>query len=619
MSAQNKNSALKLKPVVSVADVSKKLQKLAASATSRHHFLDIAMEAIARDFGAIWGMLEAQIAGRTITREFSQSELDTLSLAEFACTLSEEAQMDTVSRARVIPSPNGNFVAISCPLMDLLTGAATGTMTFFLSIQDKEDARRQLARIEQVVSHVSQQYHDTFVAPQQTQAAKESPAKLRALLNTAKYDNIDALCFALTNSYCGKLACQRTALGIISNNRVRIAAVSGLDTLVPNSPAIVGIRQAQEECLDFGKRVVVQQRADDDNQTARLLIHQQWLRESQSGTVASIPIEVDGETVAVFSLERDDALPLKPEELETIDSTIQSFGPAIQLMNRSSRPLLSHFKDSCHNKLVKPFKSKLVLASTLLLLGIFIFGWLPYRPTISCSVQPTQINHLVAPYDAVLKEANLYAGDEVTAGQSLLSLDTTEFELQRDALMATIKSKGIQRNDAIAQRDKILAAVVNAEIDALQVELNSVKRKVAQGQLIASNDGLIIRGDLRHQIGQTIPQGTMLLEVAPADGMKIQLEIPESKASLIKVGHEGYFAAETHPADNYKFKITKITPSARVMDGKNVIVAEAEVEGDSKWMRSGMRGYASVRTGWQPVWWIFGHKIIDSLRLGFWL
>ena len=618
MSGSKQDSVLDLKPVVSVPGVSQKLQKLAASATDQRQFLDSALESIANDFDAIWGMLEAQIAGRTISREFSKGNLNTENLAEFAYTLSEEAQMDTVSRARIIPSPNGSFVAISCPLMDLLTSEATGTMTFFLSVQDKEEARRQLARVEQVVSIVSQLYHDSFITNQQTQR-QEAPATLRAILNTAKYDNVDALCFALANSYCGKLNCQRTAIGIIRNNRVKIAAVSGLDTLVPNSPAIVSIRQAQEECLDFGKRVVVQQRAEDDNQTARLLIHQQWLRESQSGTVASIPIEVDGETVAVFSLEREDSLPLKAEELETIDSTIQSFGPAIQLMKRSSRRLFSHFKDSCYNRLVKPFKSKLVFVSTLLLLGIFIFGWLPYRPTICCSVQPTQVNHLVAPYDAVLKEANLYAGDEVVAGQNLLSLDTTEYELERDALMATIKSKGIQRNDAIAQRDKILAAVVDAEIDALEVELNSVKRKVAQGHLTASNDGLIIRGDLRHQIGQTIPQGTMLLEVAPADGMKIQLEIPESKASLIKVGHEGIFAAETHPADNYKFKITKITPSARVMDGKNVIVAEAEVEGDSKWMRSGMRGYASVRTGWQPVWWIFSHKIIDSLRLGFWL
>lgn len=618
MSATQTRDEIKLKPVISVDDVSRKLQQTAAATNSQRQFLDNALDLIAKDLGAIWAMMEAQIAGRTISHEFSQGELNTLMLAEFACTLSEEAQMDTVSRARMIPSPNGNFAAISCPILEA-AGIATGTMTFFLKVDDRAAAKRQLARIEQVVAQAGQLYRDKFKSNVAAQPANETPATLRAIVNTAKYENVEALCFALVNSYCGKLDCQRVALGLVKNKKVKIAAVSGLDTLIENSPAIVEIRQAQEECLDYGKQVLVQSRADDENQTARLLIHQQWLRQSKAGSVASIPIDVDGETVAVFSLERDDSLPLDDNEIEKINATIQSFGPAIQLMQRSSRPLLSHFKDSCYDRILKPFKSKLLFASAALLLGILIFGWLPYRPTLHCTIQPSQINHLVAPYDAVLKTAPMYAGDQVAAGQSILELDTQELELQRDALLANIKSKGIQRNDAIAQRDKILAAVADAEIDAMEVELQAVKRKIAQGQLHANCDGLIIRGDLRHQIGQTIPQGTTLLEIAPTAGMMIQLHIPESQAGLVKIGHEGTFAAESRPADNHKFKITKITPSARVMDGKNVIVAEAVVEGDSDWMRTGMKGYANVKTGWQPVWWILGHNVLDRLRLGFWL
>jgi hypothetical protein len=51
----------------------------------------------------------------------------------------------------------------------------------------------------------------------------------------------------------------------------------------------------------------------------------------------------------------------------------------------------------------------------------------------------------------------------------------------------------------------------------------------------------------------------------------------------------------------------------------NVVVAEANVEGDSQWMRSGMKGYAQIDAGWSPVAWIVGHGFWDSLRLGFWL
>jgi len=56
-----------------------------------------------------------------------------------------------------------------------------------------------------------------------------------------------------------------------------------------------------------------------------------------------------------------------------------------------------------------------------------------------------------------------------------------------------------------------------------------------------------------------------------------------------------------------------------MVNGQNVVLAEAEIEGQSDWMRSGMSGYANVKAGWQPVWWILGHRVIDGLRLGFWL
>ena len=110
-----------------------------------------------------------------------------------------------------------------------------------------------------------------------------------------------------------------------------------------------------------------------------------------------------------------------------------------------------------------------------------------------------------------------------------------------------------------------------------------------------------------------------MMEVAPNDGMRIQLAIPESKASHIEVGDKGYFAAGTRPSDSHNFVISKITPSTTVVNGENVILAEATVDGNSDWMKTGMKGYANIRTGWKPVWWVLGHGFYDKLRLGFWL
>jgi len=270
-------------------------------------------------------------------------------------------------------------------------------------------------------------------------------------------------------------------------------------------------------------------------------------------------------------------------------------------MKRSNRSLRSHFSDRFYQGMIKPLKNKIVAISAIAALLFFLLGWMPYRPTVPCTVEPAKVNHLIAPYDAVVASADLFAGDKIVAGQPIVKFDTRALELERDSLQATIKSKEVERNVALAAREKSQAMIVNAEVDALLVQLESIERRISQGVLCAEYDGEIIRGDLRHQIGQVVPKGTSLIQVAPTEGMRIELQIPESKATLIAPGYEGYFSSSARPSDRHKFKITKVTPSTTIHAGENVVIAEAEVSGDSEWLRTGMTGYANVRAGWQPV------------------
>ena len=577
------------------------------------------LNTIAAHFDAFWGLLELQAGGRTLTREFKSREMDTSELLEYAYTLSVDAQMDARSKGKAIPSPEGSYAAISSPVMDPQSDVVLGTMTFFTRLETPEKAKQMVREVEKAISYICA-LKPSVPAANVSAQSKEKDGELTAFLGAAKYDDVRGLCYALVNSYCKKLGCQRTAIGLVEDNAVTLYAVSGLETIVDNSPAIVNIRQAQEECLDQNQRVIVQEPTTESAaQSDGLLIHRRWHQQASGAAVASFPIKVDGEIAAIFSFERNLTEPFSSEEAEKVEQTIQSFGPAIKVMKRSNRSLRSHFSQKFHTEVIKPFKNKAVGLSALLALAFFVLGWLPYRPTVPCTVEPARVNHLIAPYDAVIASADLFAGDKIVAGQPIIKFDTQTLELERDSILATIRSKEVERNQALAEREKTTAMIVNAEIDALVVQLESIKRKIAQGVMCAQYDGEIIRGDLRHQIGQVVPQGTSLIEVAPTEGMRIELQIPESKATLIEPGYEGYFSSGARPSDRHKFKITKITPATSVMDGKNVVIAEAEVSGDSEWLRTGMTGYANVHAGWQPVWWMTTHKIIDGLRLGFWL
>lgn len=603
--------------------LSDQLASLAISATSCPMFVEAAFATVSKRLNTTWALLEQQVDGRTVARTYAPNDINPEQLAEIAYALSVEAQMDSSTRAQFMASEQGDVMVVSCPLISESDETTFGAMTWFTKAPDRSVAQQQARVFEQIgklINSTAQKVSQRVAAePSKSQPSSEQQ-EVKALLNASKFENETALCYALVNSYCQKLGCQKTAIGLVENNQVTVSAVSGIDSIVANSPAIVQIQQAQEECLDNGTRVVVQQVLNEgDLPSDGLLIHQRWHQSNGGASVASIPVKVDGQPVAVFSLERNLSQPFQHGELEQIEKTIQAFGPAIGLMKKSSRSLRRHFGDSLRDNFLSRFKNKAFALAAAAALAFFVLGWLPYRPTIPCTIQPAKINHLTAPYDAVIASAPFVAGDQIEAGDSIVQFDTKSLELERDAIVAQINSKMIGRNQAMLKRDKTQAAMIEAQMESDRVRLQSIERQIAQGSLKAQYAGTIIRGDLRHQIGQSISQGSPLMEIAPAEGMRIELEIPEEQAGLIDVGYVGSFSAGANPGDRHQFKITKITPSTTIRGGKNVVLAEAEVQGSSEWMRTGMTGYANVKAGWQPVWWLMSHRIIDGLRLGFWL
>ncbi len=520
--------------------------------------------------------------------------------------------MDAKLTVEPVALGDNGLAAVAIPIFE--EGETTiGSFTLFVDLRS-DSSQSRLSSLNAMVKELGRR------APQQQpkvrRVANQSERQLNALVNAARFQDMRGLCFALVNSYCEKLGCCKAVIGLVEDKYVEVYAISGLDAVVKNSPAIIDIQQAQEECLDQAERIVVQQGDTSEN---RFLIHQRLHASMAGHAIVSIPIQADENTVAIFTLERDSHSPFLPDELEQIEKTVGAFGHAIQLMKKSTRTLRSHLTDKFRSGLLGPLKNKLAAALVFGAMAFVAFGWLPYRPTIKCTIQPTIKNHLLAPYDAVIASAPLFAGDEIKEGDPVVQFDTRSLELERDSVLSTIKSKQIERNQMIVNRDKTSASMISAEIESLNVQLAIAERKIEQGVLRAQFDGQVISGDLRHQIGQSVPQGTPLMQIAPRGGMTIQLQIPESKASFIQAGFEGCFSTGTRPSDRHRFRVTKITPATEIVDGKNVVIAEAEVFGDSSWMKPGMSGYASINAGWQPVWWLWGHRVIDPLRLGFWL
>ena len=81
----------------------------------------------------------------------------------------------------------------------------------------------------------------------------------------------------------------------------------------------------------------------------------------------------------------------------------------------------------------------------------------------------------------------------------------------------------------------------------------------------------------------------------------------------------GRFATHARPEQSHPFSITRIRPSAEIVNESNVYVAEVEMIMPAGWIRPGMEGTSKVYAGARPVWWVTFHRLIDYLRMTLWL
>jgi multidrug resistance efflux pump len=186
--------------------------------------------------------------------------------------------------------------------------------------------------------------------------------------------------------------------------------------------------------------------------------------------------------------------------------------------------------------------------------------------------------------------------------------------LELARVRAEQKSLRLEVDQAIARGDRPAATFANASLKTMAVREELIGWKIKQAEIRAQADGLIVKGDLEERIGQVVSMGEPLLQIATGESY-VELRIPERAAAMVHNGASGHFACAAKPNVRVNCRIERVLPASEIIDQKNVFVAETEVDEPPKWLRIGMEGVAKIDAGWQPVWWIAFHPIIDKIQL----
>jgi hypothetical protein len=599
------------------------LAGIARSAATGPAFLTHALQTIATAFASPYAALYARRASSVIEQEWHTGPTDPAfwkpTLQAF---LTESMSVGNV-RATLLNPKRGDtkYALLFTPITDA-GGGTIGGIAMVTTCRDQDHAAGRLAALEAATGMIS-----AAVDLVETRRSGSTSAPKQATAHAGGVTTPEELAFSITNNLRNKLGCEQVALGMVHHRRMVVLSISGLDDVSRQSPGVVHLRGAMEECLDADSPLVCQaeQGWDAERMTDGHRLHRQWHGAAKGDAVASIPLKADDKTVAVLSLRRRADQPFKPALLEEVRQRVEPYAPTLLLTRRASRGLLGHAVDTLVETVGRLTRRerhgpKVIAGALVLTLLWFIFGTGVYNLTVPCTVAPRQLRHVSAPNDGVLVATSVIAGDTVRRGDVLAELDRRELEQERAVLRARLAVLEHEQDRARAEESPVEVQLALAQATLTRAQLDIVESKIRRAVIRAPIDGVIVAGDLRPRIGGVLAQGDPMFAVAPHEGWTVELEVPEADADELTDGLTGGFSPYARPEQAQALRINRVRPTAEVPNDKNVFIAEADVDHlPFTWMRPGMEGTAKIHVGERPIWWLVLHRGIDFVRLHLWL
>ena len=599
------------------------------------------LQTLASHFDAPYAAIRLDSASTNLTYEVSASNSSTSAWKRQCEGMLLSTKYNGKPQARLFHAPGASctFAVLTVPVPGEGRSAA-GALALVTKCGDRNVAEARLSELASLTraaaflcsqpkgSRERNTSHDATSESEAATGQPNSPAKgpSSALSRLNGFGSLSEFAFSLVNGLKGKIGADQVSIGLISKDSPRLLCVSGFDNLYPRSPGTHVVKQAMAECYDAQTIVCYQQdgKWSEDSANTGHHLHRAWHEETGNVPVASIPL-IDGDRcVAVLSIRRPAGKPFDASELEKIHRVVSSYAAGLELLERANRSFLRHCCDSLTSfamSVISPGSvgRKLSFCVVGMLLAWGIFGETNYTINTPCEIAPANPLHLAAPFEGAIAESFVRPGDHVKQGQVLLRMDTVLLRTELRQAQSELQIATVERTQAAAKRDLTETALANARIEIAQSDINTIQRKIDRATVRAPHDGSILIGDWRHRVGEVVPLGEPLLEIAESGNWVVKLHVPEFVASYLELGMNGVFATNGRPDEPGQFEIQHMDLTATVVDGRNVLVAEGTIDGGSlAWIRSGMEGVARVDAGKKRVWWVWLHGLVDGIRLQVW-
>ena len=407
------------------------------------------------------------------------------------------------------------------------------------------------------------------------------------------------------------LGCRRVTVGLLHGEALRVVGTSQATPLDERHEAAAQLTAAMHEALDQGLSVAWPPVVP----LPPVSLAQREL--AGPGSACSVPIVAGTSAVGALVLERDDR-PFTPPEIALCEDVGSFAGHILRLQQAALAPWHERIADRIRERLATPRHRQLAWASGLLAVVVLLAVPLPWRVSAPARLEGSVQRAVVAATDGFLQQASVRPGDAVKAGQVLAQLSSQDLELERKRRESELRQHETAYRAAEARNDRTQMVISQARAAEAQALLALAEGQLERSQLVAPFDGVVIKGDLTHNLGAPVQKGEVLLVLAPGDSFRLIVEVDESDIAAVRAGQRGQLALASRPEEPLAFTTRRIVPVATSADGRNYFEVEGTLDRPQPNLRPGLSGVAKIEAGEQPLAWLLLHRFAAWLRLALW-
>ena len=509
------------------------------------------------------------------------------------------------------------FQHVAVPIM--LGSELQGAVAVSLKGSRPDEVRQALRQLQWGTAWLRERLRQTR-SESQDRLLDRSRAALDLLGGALDHEHFDAAAMATVTGLALRSKCSRVSLGFLGKNTVSVKVISHTAQFGHQMNLVSCLGAAMDEALDQRCLILYPERADELIATSA---HAELSRVQHDGQILTIPLLVGERFVGALTFERPTGLPFEPETVELLELVTSVVGPVLEDKRQNDRWLISKIAESLRGQVVRLFGPghllrKLIAAAAIAAALFLTFAKGTYRVDADSRIEGLVRRAVVAPYDGFIKEANVRAGDTVTEGEVLATLEDRDLTLERLKWVTERQQHLFEYDKAFANRQPAAINVIRAQVDQAEAQIKLLDEQLARIKLRSSIAGLVVSGDLSQLIGASVQRGQVLFEVAPLDSYRVILGVDEREIGRIEVGQTGELIVSALPNDQLSFAVDKITPIAEAQGGRNVFRVEGRLTGSTAQLRPGMEGVGKIVIGRRSLAWIWFHPLIDWARIWSW-